>query len=297
MTRVADTNQIDTTKNELQDRLASLGETFNSSKEFGLMGMLANANEKPASQTVQQLQHIESDIQPITTSDSGAAVEATPDWIKAMEPLNSSLRAVADTTTRELANLRSEITNMRQPVVQAQTEAESADPVAQKFGQLEATLTKTRLNTAWEKAKNALNSSRNTFGKDFDYKDEELQDVWKQHIGNNVAAAEGTNWDMYFKQQYNDRRAPRLESRLKELESQLEKAKQPAGRDVVGDMASMPRGGRNGMPIPSRGPVNDFDEDIYRAASAKMGKRVGAFAGFNRYLVEEQNKRLLRTAS
>ncbi len=294
---MADTNPIDTQKSELQDRLASLGETFNSNKQFGLMGMLANANETP-SPVSNQLQNIESTVQSNTTQDSGETVEATPDWIKALEPVNSSLRAISDTTTRELSNLRNEITSLRAtPVVQAQAEVEPADPVAQKFGQIEKTLTQTRLNTSYEKAKNALNSARNSFGKEFDYKDEELNEVWTKHIGNNVAAAEGTNWDMYFKQQYNDRRAPRLESRLKELETQLEKAKQPAGRDVVGDMASMPRGGRNGMPIPSRGPVNDFDEDVYRAASAKMGKRVGAFAGFNRYLVEEQNKRLLRTAS
>jgi hypothetical protein len=293
---VADTNQIDSQKNELQDRLASLGETFNNNKDFGLMGMLAGANDKP-SQSSQQLQHIESTVQSNTTSDSGEGAGSTPDWIKAIEPINSSLRAITDTTTRELSSLRNELSSLRQPVVQVQAEAEPADPVAQKFGQIEKTLTQTRLNNAWEKAKNALNAARNQYGKEFDYTEEELQSTWKQHIGNDVGRAEGTNWDMYFKQQYNDRRAPRLEARMKELEAQLERAKQPAGRDVVGDMASMPRGGRNGMPIPSRGPVNDFDEDIYRAASAKMGKRVGAFAGFNRYLVEEQNKRLLRTAS
>src|SRR5260221_8649798 len=104
MSLVVDTNPIDTQKSELQDRLASLGETFNSNKEFGLMGMLANANEKP-SPVANQLQNIESTVQSNTTSDSGETVEpATPEWIKAMEPLNSSLRAISDTTTRELSN-------------------------------------------------------------------------------------------------------------------------------------------------------------------------------------------------
>jgi hypothetical protein len=286
MKRVPDINKIDESKSDLQDRLASLGEQFNTNKTFGLMGML-EAEQKQISQSQPQLDNIAA----TTPSKEVEDTSKPPEWL---DPLNSSLRAISEQTVREIGSLRNELSSLRQPVQSAAEETEPADPVAQKLSSMETTINQTRLNTAWERARNALNSAKGKYGDEFDFKEKDLQDVWRQHIGTNVQAAEGTNWDIYLQQQYDSRRAPKLESRMKALEAEL--ARQKSGEDPMSKMAAVPRANRNGAPQPSTGVTGDFDEDVYRKASARMGKRIGSFAGFNRLLVEEQNRKLLRTA-
>lgn len=290
-----DTNKIEESRSEIQDRLASLGEQFNTTQQFGLMGMLEQEKQKIADLqrgNTQPPAEVQTQA-PATQEDS----DSPPKWL---DPLTQSLRGIADTTTREIGSIRNEIQSIRQqPIVQAtQEEAGEIDPLAQKLGSMEQVLQKNRLDTAWERAKNALNSAKMRHGDDFDFKENDLRDAWRQHIGGNVQAAESTNWDVYMQQQYDSRRAPKLESRLKALEGELARQKAaPATRDTASDLAAVPRANRNGAPpAASSGIQGDFDEDVYRRANARMGKRIGSFAGFNRLLVEEQNKKLLRTA-
>jgi hypothetical protein len=236
--------------------------------------------------------------EPVQANDGGNGKENDLNISEILDPINSSLREFRETTAREIGSLRNEFSSLRAPVAPQAEEAGDVDPVAQRLHQVESTMAQTRLNTAWERARNALNAAKLKYGNDFEFGEQDLQGVWKQHIGNNVGAAEGTNWDVYMQQQFDSRRAPKLEKRMKELESELAKAKSGNMDPVSAGMAAMPRANRNGAPMPAAaGVINDFDEDVYRRASARMGKRIGSFAGFNRLLVDEQNKKLLRTAS
>lgn len=274
---------------ELFDRLASLGEQFNTTKQFGMMGLLEQQQQERS--------------QPAPVADaaapaSDAGKDSNINISEILDPINASLREFRETTTREIGGLRNEMSSFRQAPAPQAEDAGEVDPATQRLSNVERSIQETRLNTAWERARNALNAAKIKHGNDFEFSEGELQDVWKQHIGNNVGAAEGTNWDVYMQQQFDSRRAPRLEKRMKELESELAKAKSGGSDPVTAGMAAMPRANRNGAPMPaSAGVVNDFDEDVYRRASARMGKRIGSFAGFNRLLVDEQNKKLLRTAS
>lgn len=271
-------DEIHKSSDSIQDRLADLGEQFNTNKSFGLMGMLESQQEQQQAQAT------------VTAADPGDDDDkdkTPPEWL---EPIHSSVRSIAETTSREIGAIRSELASFRQPQVQQAQDMGSQDPYEQKINALGQQLEQTKLNTAWERAKNALNAARSKYGADFDYKEDELVNTWKQHIGTNVRAAEATDWDVYFKQQHDSRRVPKLEQRLKEMEAESRKT----GRDVMSGLGALPRGNRNGAPQAAPGAGSDFDEDIYRKASARMGK--GQFKGFNRLLVEEQNKKLLRTA-
>ncbi len=267
---------LETRGDAIQDRLADLGEQFNTNKQFGLMGYIENQQETAA---------------PAAKVADPEDDEKPPEWF---ESVNSSLRALKDTTEGQFGQIRSELSSLRQPApaVAASEDFGSEDPYGQKIGQLEQTVAHTRLNTAWERARNSLNSAKQKYGADFEFQEGDLQNAWKQHIGNNVQAAESTNWDIYFQQQHDSRRAPKLEQRVSQLQAELSNAKQGGG--LMNNMAALPRGNRNGAPTPAANANGDFDEDIYRRATARMGK--GRFMGFNRALNDEQNKKLLRAA-
>ncbi len=266
---------LETRNDDIQDRLANLGEQFNTNKEFGLMGFLEAKNETQA-----QPAAVAADPEP---GDEGKP----PEWF---EPLNSSLRAISETNSRDFAQIRNELAATRQPVQQVQQESfDSQDPMERRVNQLGQELAQTKINTAWQNARNSFQAAKSKFGADFDYSEQDLVNTWREHIGNNQAKADATNWDVYFKQQYDSRRVPKLEQRLKELESQ-----KPAGRDLNANLGALPRGNRNGAPQAAAVASGDFDEDVYRSASKQMSK--GSFKGFNRLLVEAQNRKLLRTA-
>lgn len=273
-------------KQEMYDRLANLSDQINTTKGFGMMGLLE--------QQQQERQQPAAPEAPIQAPPEASKPEVNLSEI--LDPINSSLRAFSETTSREIGSLRNDLSSLRQQQA-APEEVGEVDPVAQKLSSFEQQLLKTKLDTAWERARNSYNAAKTKYGNDFDYKEEDLRNTWHQHIGNNVKAAESTNWDLYMQQQYDTRRAPRLEKRLSELEGELAKVKSGAV-DPMAAMGAMPRANRNGAPpAVNPGITNDFDEDVYRRASDRMGKRIGSFAGFNRLLVDEQNKKLLRTAS
>ena len=266
------TTPLESNNDAIQDRLANLGEQFNTNKSFGLMGYLENqGQQEPA---------------PPEPVDPPAKEEGPPEWF---EPLNSSLRAISENTSRELGNLRSELGQLRQSP-QAPQEPAYVDPIEQRINSMAQDLAQTKVNAGWERARNSLNSARARYGEDFDYKDEDLQATWRQHIGNNQAAAENTNWDLYFKQQYDSRMVPKLTERINKLQSEVAKG----SNGLMNNLGALPRGNRNGAPAPAAAANSDFDEDVYRSASKQMGK--GQFKGFNRLLVEAQNRKLLRTA-
>jgi hypothetical protein len=271
---------IENQGNDIQERLAALGQEFNPNKSFGLMGMLEAQNEQQSGQ-LQTSEPAESLAQP------ASAEPEVPQWI---EPFQSSLRQMRNETKEQISRLESRITQAS-PSGGKSEEEEPLDPVSKEIYGLKQEQQRLRLNTAYERAKNAL-VSKKLASPDFDYTEDELRDVWTSQVGNNADYADSINWGIYFDQQALSRRTPKLEGRIKELESQL--AKTQSTRNSANDLTSVPRSSRT-TPAPQAESGSDFDEEVYRRATARMGK--GRFQGFNRLLLEEQNRKLFTRAS
>lgn len=266
---------IDDQKQSMADKLADLGSTFNTNKNFGLMGMLEN-QQAPDSGSAP----------PAPTTPAAGNEEHAPEWFGL---LNTTVQGIKQDLNQNIGQLRQEIASVRTAPAQEHQQAEHLDPASAEVNSVRQDLVKVRLNAAWDRAKSALSVAK-AKDKDFDYTEKELQDVWVNRIGNNVAAAESTNWDIYFDQQIASRKAPRLEQENSRLKQELDALKNAGitGAQRMNDMSASPRTGRTSAPPPNG---SDFDEEVYRRASARMGK--GKFKGFNRALVEEQNRRLL----
>lgn len=278
------TNPIEQSKNDFSDRLAELGQTFNTNKGFGMMGMLENQEQsasEPSSLTTA------ADPTP-TTPAASTGDSSPPEWF---EPLNSSLRAIKEETVQQMNSVRNEIAQLRTPpVIEQLTATGEIDPVAHELNTVKGEMGRMKLNTAYERARNSLNTMKIQHP-EFDATEQDLRDVWTKSVGNNVGVAEGTNWDAYWAQEFTKRQEPKLKDRISKLENELAQAK--STRNTVNDLASVPRANRQGLPSPQ---VSEgaFDEDVYRAASKRMSK--GRFSGFNKMLIEEQNRKMLRDA-
>lgn len=266
---------IETQSGSISDKLASLDAEFNPNKEFGMMGVLRAQDEaqRPA---------IESQAAPVIDPETKA--DEPPDWAQALE---SSFRATRNDIDQKLQTIES---RFAQPITQmAQDLGDDVDPIVARQNQLEAQMSQTRLNTAWERANTALVRAKQKFGDTFDYNEAELQATWRQQVGNNLGVAEGTNWDTYFQQQFDSRQRPRLEAEVAKLRAEA----QGKTSSVVSNMGAVPRGGRNGAPQIARTNDDGFNEDLYQRASKRMGKH--GFRGFNNILSEEQTRQALRT--
>lgn len=261
----------------IQDRLADLGNSFNTNPSFGLMGMIE------AQETGQGTPA------PASAPAAPAADDKPPEWFAL---INDSLQSVKDSTQQGINQLTREVSSLKQAVPAGQPAPSYDDGLDPDLRQVRSEVAQVRLNAAYDRARNALAVAKAKHP-DFDYTEDELQRTWQEHIGTNVGAAEATNFDMYFQQQYDSRQRPKIEQENARLKAELEALK---GSGNMSAMSSVPRPGRQtSASSPSASSGSDFDEDIYRRASAKMSK--GKFMGFNRALIEEQNRKLLTRAS
>jgi len=260
-------------QDRMADRLSQLGEEFNTNPEFGMMGYL-KAQEQSA---------VKAEIPDPAPADP----EPTPEEPKEdpIAPLYSSIRTMED----RLANrFSSEIGAIKQAIQPREDFAQEIDPVQRETTQLRSELDRVKLNQGYDKAKNSLNLWK-VKHPDFDYSEQDLQTVWSSYIGNDTRKAEGSNWDEYFKTQYESRSMPK---KIKALEQELSTLKNK--NNSLNDLSAIPRGNRQGPSSP-QAVTGDFDEDIYKEAI--KGLRKGQFKGMNRALVAAQNKKLLRSAS
>jgi hypothetical protein len=275
---------IENTNDVLAEKLAGLNEQFNTNKSFGLMGML----EAQAQQADSGLTTDAAAVGQAAAATSDQPEDRTSDIL---EPIHSSLRAMHNESAQQLGILRNEIAQLRQaPSPAAQSYEAELDPVARQLSETNNRLNQVQLQSAYDRARNELNMMK-VKNPDFDYSENDLQAVWNQHIGNDPNKANATNWGTYFQQQFDSRQNPKLQQRISKLEAELA-AK--STNNSLNDLSAVPRGNRQSL-APQAATSGDFDEDVYRQASAKMGRF--QFKGFNRALVEAQNKKAFRMSA
>ena len=291
-----DNSQFDSGQG-VKAKLASLDGDFNTSPQFGFMGLLAEHEQK------------ERDANEAFNRDNKAKIVASetdtgeknipsdpPDWFG---PINTSLQTLKGEMSQNLGHLASQIQEMKlsppasTPVNPYENAPEEIVPVLQRMDAQQRAINATALTAEHNRAREALRAAKGRY-KDFEYSDDELETVWRGHVKNDPNRAAGTNWDMYFDQQYNSRSLPKIRSENQDLKSKLEALQ--SNRNTVQDLQAVPRTNRQSAPAMSAKNLDtsDFSEDLYQRAKNKVQK--GRFIGFGRALIEEQAKMLRSSA-
>jgi hypothetical protein len=267
------------------DKLAALGTTFNTNPGFGLMGMLEGQEQR-----AQQAAQAPATQDPAQAAPGTGEDDKAPEWFG---PLNSSLQVFRNDVSEQIGTLRNEIQRVAQPSQPAMSQADydALDPTIKNQMALDHRLAQVELNTHFERARNDLNRIKQEHP-DFEYGEKELNDLFKNRIAGNLDAARASDFHAHYKQLYNEQLVPKVNARLKALEAENNQLK--SGRSNVTEMSSVPRGNRQSVQPPAQQSGDAIDEDLYRRASARMSK--GRFGGFNRALVEEQQRKSLSRA-
>jgi len=281
---VPDNNNSSIDGNNIRERLASLDSDFNTNQGFGFQGIMAAQEEKE--------RQLNATAKAEVVEQETAPAKDPMEWIA---PLNTSIQTIRGEVQQGIGALANEINQLKQSR-QTDEFAPAYDvppevlPVVQRYENEISNLKKTTGELAvrqeWQRAQNALREARSKY-KDFNYTDDELNQVWTGHVRNNPNVAASTNWDSYFKTQYEARVNPRLAEENTKLKADLERLK--SGRNSVQDLYAVPRSNRQGPTVTAKNSDDsDFNEELYQRARSKIQK--GKFMGFNRALMDEQRK-------
>lgn len=278
-------SQIDQNNSNIQEKLASLDSQFNTNKGFGMMGMI-NAEENRLRKEVEAQKETPQAAETITPETKPSD---PPDWFG---PINTSLQSVRGEFQQTANALAQELQQLKQSREVQQTQDESVppeiSPIIQKVTNVEKSLGTLALRTEWNRAKDALRDARGKYS-EFGYTDDEFNQVWNAHVKNNPDTAANTNWENYFKTQYETRRNPKLVEENEKLKAQIAQM-QSTRQGQVKDLMAVPRANRQSVPDLSQN-QDDVEEELYQRAKKRMQK--GRFIGFNRALIEEQQKMLV----
>lgn len=274
-----DSNNLNPQGN-LQEKLAGLESEFNPNKGFGLMGMMEANEEKlraeHASRTQEKVE--------VETKDS----ETPPDWLA---PINTTLQQTRNEFQQGLGQVQNELMALKQsrePSHELPSDLPpEVAPFVSKFTDVERSIGNLALRQEFSRAKDALRDAKTRF-KDFNYSDGELNSIWQSHVRNNPNTAANTDWDNYFRTQYETRRNPLLLNENESLKKEIDRLK--STRNSVSDLYAVPRSNRQSATVRNNDD-SDFDEDLYQRAKSKVQR--GKFLGFNRALLEEQRKMAL----
>jgi IS1 family transposase len=259
---------------DIANKLAELGPTFNTNPGFGLDGVIkgnemrALANEgTPATPQTKA---------PQTPSEDKVFAEV-------IDPLNTSIQATKQELRQSLGQINTTLAELKSGQMQ-DVPPEDVDPATSEIRTLRTEMAQVRLNNAYDRARNSLNNFK-AKNPDFDWSEQNIQELWQSRIGNNVNVAETTDWDSYFKMNHDAKRAVKQDQMIEELKGKV--ATLESRRNSVNDLASVPRSS-NAISTATPYPDSDFNEELYARASARMGK--GRFMGYGRILQEEQQK-------
>lgn len=264
-------------------KLADLDSTFNTNPGFGLMGMLGQQEQQH-----QQPQQVQTQADPEPDSKP-------PEWF---DLLNQTIQTKSKRDEELLSTLTNKIgtieSRIQQPSAQPQQfqqePGEELDSAALERRQLFANQAALVIDNSYERGRNAIARLRSQ-NPNTDISEADLKAAFELNgLQQNPDLARRMDWEAYFDAEDKKRQAPKLASRLKELEQELTLLKSGKG---IENMASVPRSNRAVTPS-NASSDNGIDEEVYRAASARMGK--GRFSGFGRALFEEQQKKQRRVA-
>lgn len=245
------------------------------------MGMLKDQEDR-------ERQVNNSSATPPTTSTEPKKEEEVPSWFG---PMNASLHSIKNEFSTGLTSLKSEIDQLRGP---AQPETVDPNlppevaPVYQRVNALNKDFTTLALRQEESRARDALRDARSKY-KEFQFSDDDLRNMWGNHIKGNINKAAATDWDAYFRVQYETQVNPRLMSENEKLKAEIARYKN--GGNQVDDLLSVPRANRQSAAASQLAEASQGDglnEELYLRARNKVSK--GNFRGFNRALVEEQAK-------
>jgi uncharacterized protein YoxC len=260
---------------DIANKLAELGPAFNTNPGFGLEGVI-KGNEMRTLANEGTSTAPETKAQEIPSEDKVFA--------EVIDPLNTSIQSIKQETRTQLGQIANAISELKSGQKPQDVPTEDVDPATNEIRTLRTEMAQVRLNNAYDRARNSLNTFK-TRNPDFDWTEQNIQELWQSRIGNNVNVAETTDWDSYFKMNHDAKRALKQDQMIEELKGKV--ATLESRRNSVNDLASMPRSSNS---ISTAAPVsdNDFNEELYNRASARMGK--GRFMGYGRILQEEQQK-------
>jgi hypothetical protein len=259
---------------DIANKLSELGPVFNTNPGFGLDGVI-KGNEmralaaEDAANTAQEVKVTEPTINDKVFEE-------------VINPLNTSIQA----TKQELRNSLGQINSKLETLTAGQKPEtiEEIDPATAEVRNMRNEMAQLRLNNAYSRATNSLSAFKAKYP-DFDWSEQNIQELWQSRIGNNVNLAETTDWDSYFKMNHDAKRATQQDKMIEELKGKV--ASLESRRNSVNDLAAVPRS-TNTIPTAQPYADSDFNEELYQRATSRMGK--GKFMGFNNVLQEEQRK-------
>jgi hypothetical protein len=263
---------------DIASKLSELGPVFNTNPGFGLDGVIkGNEMRALANESTPEVKVLDK-VETPTVDDKVFA--------EVINPLNTSIQATKQELRSSLGQLNSKLdalTSGQRPEV-----TEEVDPTTNELRNVRTEMAQLRLNSAYDRARNTLNNFKSKHP-DFDWDERNIQELWQTRIGNNVQTAETTDWDSYFKMNYDAKRALQQDKLIEELKGKvasIESSRTP-GRNSVNDLASVPRSS-NTLSTAKPYADDEINEELYQRATARMGK--GRFMGWNGILQEEQRK-------
>jgi hypothetical protein len=260
---------------DIANKLAELGPTFNTNPGFGLDGVI-KGNEMRA------LANEGTPATPQTKAPEAPSEDKV--FAEVIDPLNTSIQATKQELRQSLGQINTTLAELKSGQRPQDVPTEDVDPATSEIRTLRTEMAQVRLNNAYDRARNSLNNFKSK-NPDFDWSEQNIQELWQSRIGNNVNVAETTDWDSYFKMNHDAKRALKQDQMIEELKGKV--ATLESRRNSVNDLASVPRSS-NSISTATPYSDNDFNEELYARASARMGK--GRFMGFNNVLQEEQRK-------
>jgi len=262
---------------DIASKLSELGPTFNTNPGFGLEGVI-KGNE------MRTIAEAEATKTPLKETKTSEPIIDDKVFQEVINPLNTSIQQTKQELRTSLGQITNTLNELKSGQRPADTWSEDVDPVTHETKALRSEMAQLQLNNAYDRAINSLNAFK-TKHPDFDWTEQNVQELWQQRIGNNVQLARDTDWGTYFKMHYDAKDATRQRQQNEELKAKI--ASLESGRNSVRDLAATPRSSNN-ISMAQPYSDSDFNEELYTRASARMGK--GRFMGYGRILQEEQTK-------
>jgi uncharacterized protein YoxC len=261
---------------DISAKLAELGPTFNTNPGFGLEGVI-KGNEMRA---------LAEEGNPAATVETKSTDPVIDDKVfqEVISPLNTSIQSIKQETRSQLGQIANAITELKAGQRTQDVQTEDVDPTTAEVRNMRTEMAQLRLNNAYDRARNSLSAFKSQHP-DFDWTEQNIQELWQSRIGNNVQTAETTDWNGYFKMNHDAKRALKQDQMIEELKGKV--ASLESKRNSVNDLASVPRSS-NVISMAKPYADSDFNEELYSRASNRMGK--GRFMGYGRILQEEQQK-------
>ncbi len=261
---------------DIANKLSELGPAFNTNPGFGLDGVI-KGNEMKALAAEGANTVVPAETKTVDTALDDKVFK------EVIDPLNTSIQAIKQETRTQFGQIANAINELKSGQRTVET-AEEIDPTTSEMRNMRNEMSQLRLNNAYSRATNTLNAFKAKHP-DFDWSEQNIQQLWQERIGNNIDLAERTDWNDYFKMNYDAKRATMQDKEIETLRGKL--ASIESRRNSVNDLSVTPRS-TNSISTAQPYADSDFNEELYQRATARMGK--GKFMGWNGVLQEEQRK-------